>query len=373
MTRFIKAIDALRKHRDAAIRASVLLIVLCVCVPMLAVVPESWPYGATFIAWSLAFAVRAWRFLPWERAYVRKAAHLMADARMRQRGVGKVLMPYTEVPRSLPVVSRSKGDPLPSYSSTEGGVRRLDFLGIRSLSSTVTRRAPAEMEGIGIADTRSGEASGTAAAPSTAYLSASALESSAQFLARAHGSSRKESRGPVANRHAAAATPSRSRSGSDRRASRRSYEPLTLISDAYAPGATGLPEHHGVIRSAETAMPLSMPPSKNATPDTHGYTGDAVEVASLPQLPVLGDAAESSAWPPAELTGMHSNAVTPPSLCSQPPKARQSYPQRGTLPPPTRLEAVLSSPRSSSPQITVLSSTMRLQRISPAVTHDGAC
>ncbi|KAG5501308.1 hypothetical protein JIQ42_06309 [Leishmania sp. Namibia] len=371
MTLCGKAIGALRRHQDVAISATVLFSVLCVCVPLMVVVPQSQPYGATLIAWTLAFTVRAWRLLPWERARVRRAAHLMADARMQQSGVGKVLMPYAEATRSLLSVSRSKADHLASGTSTSPPSRCRGFPTIGSFSSTSAQRALPVMEGYGIADSCSGRARGAGAASSDVFLSASALESSAQFLALAHGASRQESPWPIGDRHASGATPSGSRSGSGRRASRRSYEPFTLLSHTYASDATTLSEDSGAMPSIVPAAPLSMPPSTNTSSDTHRCTGNAMAVESLPQAPVLGDAVESSVWPPADLTSIPSNAETPFSLCSPPPKARQPHPPRGTS-PPTCEEAVLSPSHSSLAQISVVSSTLRLQRFSPAVARDRA-
>ncbi|KAG5504839.1 hypothetical protein GH5_05469 [Leishmania sp. Ghana 2012 LV757] len=366
-----KAIGALRRHQDVAVSATVLSIVLCVCVPLVVVVPASQPYGATLIAWTLAFTVRAWRLLPWERARVRRAAHLMADARMQQSGVGKVLMPYAEATHSLLSVSRSKADHLPSGTSTSPPSRCRGFLTIESLSSTSARRALPVMEGYGIADSCSGRGRGAGAASSDVFLSASALESSAQFLALAHGASRQESPWPIGDRHTSGATPSGSRSGSGRRASRRSHEPFTLLSHTHASDATALSEDSGAMPSIVPATLLSMPPSTNTSSDTHGCTGNAMAVESLPQAPVLGDAVESSVWPPADLTNIPSNAETPLSLYS-PPKARQPHLPRGTSSPPTCEEAVLPSSHSSLAQISVVSSTLRPQRFSPAVARDGA-
>jgi hypothetical protein len=77
-------------HRYVLLDYAVLLIIVAVCVPLLVVVPHSRPYGATLIAWGLAFTFHIWRWLPWERAHVQQTAHRRADCVMQARGVGKV-------------------------------------------------------------------------------------------------------------------------------------------------------------------------------------------------------------------------------------------------------------------------------------------
>ncbi|KPA83859.1 hypothetical protein ABB37_02054 [Leptomonas pyrrhocoris] len=78
------------QHRYVIIDYAVLVMVVAVCVPFLALVPGSRPYGATVIGWTLAFTFHLWRRLPWERAHVRRTAHRRADRCMRERGVGNV-------------------------------------------------------------------------------------------------------------------------------------------------------------------------------------------------------------------------------------------------------------------------------------------
>ncbi|CAC9490051.1 hypothetical protein, unknown function [Leishmania infantum JPCM5] len=377
MALYGRAIGALRRHQDGAIGAVVLALVLCVCVPLLAVVPESRPYGATFIAWALAFAVRAWRCLPRERAHVRRAAHRLADARMRQRGVGKVLMPYTEESRLMSVARYNRGNRLPSCSSTEARTRCRGFLAIGSRSPTPTHQARVGMGHNGISANSSGTTNSAAAASAPLscdlFLSTSALESSAQFLALTHVASRQEPSWSIADRHAASITPSGSRSGSGRRTPRRSHEPFTYVSRACASDFTTLSEHGSEVPSVEPASPSSMQPTTSSSSRTHGCTGAAMTPASLPQTPVVSGAVQSPAWLPAEPARTFSDSKTPLSVCSQPSKVGSSSSQKDTLSPPTYEEAVLPSSRSSSsPRIAVLSATMRLQRLSPAVTRDGA-
>lgn len=377
MALYGRVIGALRRHQDVAIGAIILTLVLCVCVPLLVVVPESRPYGATFIAWGLAFALRAWRCLPRERVHMCRAAHRLADAKMRQRGVGKVLMPYTGASRLMPVASYSRGNRLPSCSSTEATTRCHGFLAIGSRSPTPTHQARVDMGDNDITANSSGKTSGAAAgsAPSSCdlFLSASALESSAQFLALTHVASRQEPSSSITDRNAASVTPSGSRSAIGRRAPRRSHEPFTCMSRACALDFTTLSEHGSEVPSVEPASLSAMQPTTSSSSRMHGCTGAAMTTVSLPQTPVVSGAVQSPAWLPAELARTFSDSKTPLSVCSQPSKVGPSYSQMDTLSPPTYEEAVLSSSRSSSsPRIAVLSTTMRSQRLSPAVARDGA-
>ncbi|GET88798.1 hypothetical protein, unknown function [Leishmania tarentolae] len=376
MTLRDKAIGALRRHQDVAISAMVLTLVLCVCVPLLVVVPGSRPYGATFIAWALAFAVRAWRVLPRERAHVRKAAHRLADARMRQRGVGQVLPHFSASSRSLPVATYTTGNGLPSCPSTEVTLRCHGLLATRSCSPTPIRQALVGMGVSGMADGSRDKTSDTAAvaAPSSSdtFLSTSALESSAQFLALSNALSRQEPSCSIADRHIASATPSGSPSVSGRHASRRLHEPFAYMSPACASDFTTLSEQGSEVPSVEPASPPFMQ-AMASTSRTHGCTGTTMTPASLPQTSVVGGATQSPVGLPAELTQTHLDSKTPISLCSQPLKVGLSYSQKTTFSPPTYEEAVMSSPcNSSSPRIAVLSSTMRRQSLSPAVGRAGA-
>ncbi|CAJ1026247.1 hypothetical protein Q4I30_004133 [Leishmania utingensis] len=303
MTLHSRAIGALRRHQDMALSACALTLMLCVCVPLLVVLPESRPYGGTFIVWTLAFAVRAWRYLPRERAHVFRAAHRLADSRMRQCGVGKVLVPYTESSHLLLRTSCNKGNRLPSSPSTEATLWCRGFLAIGSRSSTPAGRELVGMEDNAITDNSSGNASGAAAtsAPSSSdlFLSASALGSSAQFLALAHTVSRQEASWPVASRHTAFATSSRSRSSSGRRASLRSPKPFAHVPCGCVAAATTLTEHSSDVPSVEPASLLSMPPSANFSSRTHCCTGNKMASASLSQTPVAGGDVEFLVWHPA--------------------------------------------------------------------------
>ncbi|CBZ27281.1 hypothetical protein, unknown function [Leishmania mexicana MHOM/GT/2001/U1103] len=377
MTLYGRAISALHRHQDVAIGVIILALVLCVCVPLLVVVPESRPYGATFIGWALVFAVRAWRCLPQERAHVCRAAHRLADTRMRQRGVGKVLMPYTETSRLMPVASYNKGNRLPGCTSTEAATRCLGLLAIESRSPTPIHQAQVDMGRNDIGANSSGKISGAAAAsaPSSCdpFLSTSALESSAQFLALTHVVSRQEPSWSIADPHAASVTPSESRSGSGRCAPRRSHEPFASMPRACATGFTTLSEHGSEVPSVEPASPSSMQPTTSSSSGTHGCTGTVMTPASLAQTPVVSGAVQAPTGRPAELARTFLDSKTQLSACSQPSKVGPSYSQKDTLSPPTYEEALLSpSDSSSSPRIAVVGATMRLQRLSPAVARDGA-
>ncbi|KPI85318.1 hypothetical protein ABL78_5630 [Leptomonas seymouri] len=77
-------------HRHAIIDYAALLLAVVVCVPFLVFLPESRPYGATFISWTFAFTFHLWRWLPWEQAHVLRAAHRRADRIMLEGRVVRV-------------------------------------------------------------------------------------------------------------------------------------------------------------------------------------------------------------------------------------------------------------------------------------------
>ncbi|KAK7196032.1 hypothetical protein NESM_000536800 [Novymonas esmeraldas] len=344
----------LRQHRDTAISVGVLTLAVCVCVPLLVVLPDSRPYGATVIAWTLAFAVRAWRWLPWERAHERRAAHRLADARMRLRGVGKVLLPYSDgnaCASSQPSL-RCRGFHTVAHRSP--APRRLalgDRAAVDKEMPITTTTTPSSSSSFAVA----------AAAAADTCLSASALESSAQFLALAQVAERPTGSWPVATRHSTSAPTSWASQQDDGSATWPSHEPFShaprgapLVSSPLSPRGDVVPSHTPASPSSS-----STPPPSVATSCTRGYTGQTATPASRPPTPAVVDsAAEGDAFgadPDAEV------GLRVPSQMRE-----------RAAPPPTYEEAMLSSRNSSSPRIAVLHSTMRVHRFTASVARDAA-
>lgn len=200
-----------KRHRYTALHCTILLVVVAVCVPLLVLVPEARPYTATLLAWTLAFAVRLWQWLPSERASVQRRAHRRADARMRERGVGSVhgslkqAHPTSAAFWSLVTLPHREGEcdalgcrDTPDGGDSSGGAscapplgRRkflLDRGDVSSSSCALVRSREEEEE-------EQQEASYVVTAPAPLLwresslppfcISASALESSSQFLALA--------------------------------------------------------------------------------------------------------------------------------------------------------------------------------------------
>lgn len=306
-------VSFVKRHRYIVIDVAVLLVVVAVCVPLLVVVPDARPYCATLLAWAFVFALHLWRWLPWEKAHVRRSAHRRADAVMHERGLEEMhrqakLLQATTTSWSLTTMAhREEGNRLPSRGGEGGedsgdwawtGSKQRKFLCDSNEDSSsspflhyVSRQSKGREEGV------LGEAEDsfvvTAPAPMLhrdesplPRISASALESSSQFLALSTSASPIRSSQP--------AVPEVEENAC------RSHEPFTHVSrrcpssveDTSAMSTPSLstinPDE--VIAASTAAVPLpSLSPASSC--QTHGYMPPSL--AGSPSPSPLHDDEES--------------------------------------------------------------------------------
>lgn len=313
-----------KRHRYTVINCGVLLVVTAVCVPLLVVVPEARAYAATLLAWTAAFAVRLWRWLPWERASVRCRAHRRADALMRTRGVGSVRGEAKAPPTATTAASWSLltvahggdgGNVLPAWGTPDGDdsgcgwetsgppLRRKFLQDASDMPSSLPGLEPPKLgrEGDVVESCMV-----TAAAPMLRRaasppprISAAALESSSQFLALSTSASPLRSSLPAAGMVCC------------------SHEPFSHVSrrSPLPPGTAGTSEVStpslSTIEPDEVATGVAPFPSLSpaSSCQTHGYVLPSL-TNSPPPSPLFGHdhgaaSAASAALSPSSSSAPH--------------------------------------------------------------------